>query len=171
MYLHWSHRLSADNPRGYTDRERHRVRHARSSAARQEEELGIVRARLEAEKQRVYPIDDEYGVERLERMEEEVEEEYASGRCSYGPAEDDDEAEAYEDEVTPQPDSDVEIVGEVVGERSDSEETEVEEVEEEQQSDAEDVEDAEAEATAEADARETAGSEYHDRPSSKARVK
>jgi hypothetical protein len=121
MHLHWSHRLSTANPRGYSDHELHLIRHAASAAARRGVELQIVAGRLEAEKQRVYPIDDEYGVERMEKMAKEVEEEYDSGRCSYRYEPGGDNDDERREEVTPQSDS----VSEVVAERLDPGCTEV----------------------------------------------
>jgi hypothetical protein len=93
---HWSYRVTATNPRGYLPHELASIRQTASREARRKAELQVVAQRLARERAREVPLDDEYGVECLERMAEDIEEEY---RQEEEDEEDEDEVEEVEEEA------------------------------------------------------------------------
>ena len=75
---HWCQLVSDDNPRGYTEKQKQRIADAGPPAKKRGVELRMMRGRLQCEMGMKEPIDDEYGMERINAMIADIQSEYAA---------------------------------------------------------------------------------------------
>jgi hypothetical protein len=63
--IHWSQLVSDDNPRGYNEKQIQRIADANTLVKKRAVELRVMRSRLRSENNLKEPIDDGYGVDRI----------------------------------------------------------------------------------------------------------
>jgi hypothetical protein len=73
---HWSKQITRDNPRGYRPRQFDRIQSAKTLEKKYKVEIRILNERFDTEVNRKEPIHDEYGIDRIEQMMNDVEAEY-----------------------------------------------------------------------------------------------
>jgi hypothetical protein len=81
---HWSQRVSDDNPRGYNEIQMQRIADAGTLVKKRSVELKVMRERLKSEMKMKEPIDDEYGVDRINAMIADINAEYAAMGVNIG---------------------------------------------------------------------------------------
>jgi hypothetical protein len=75
---HWSQLVSDDNPRGYNEKQKQKIVDANTHAKKRGVELRMMKRRLYNETRLKEPIDDEYGLDRINTMIADIEAEYAT---------------------------------------------------------------------------------------------
>jgi hypothetical protein len=78
MPNHWSQLVSDDNPRGYSEKQMQRIADAGPLLKKRSVELEVMRRRQESDMKMKQPIDDEYGVDRINAMIADIQSEYAA---------------------------------------------------------------------------------------------
>jgi hypothetical protein len=78
MSNHWSQHVSDDNPRGYSEKQKQRIADADTLVKKLRMELKVMKERLQCEMKMKEPVDDEYGVDRINAMFLEINAEYAA---------------------------------------------------------------------------------------------
>jgi hypothetical protein len=81
---HWSQRVSDDNPRGYNEKQKQKIADAGTLVRKRVVELKMMRGRLQCEMNLKEPVDDEYGVDRINAMIAEINAEYAAMGVNIG---------------------------------------------------------------------------------------
>jgi hypothetical protein len=74
---HWSQYITSDNPRGYVNAQMQRLADAPTLEKKRAVELDILGKRKSREKTLLEPIDDEYGMDCINAMIEDVNDMYA----------------------------------------------------------------------------------------------
>jgi hypothetical protein len=81
---HWSQLLSDDNPRGYNEKQKQKIADADTLVKKWAVELRLMKGRLDSEMRIKEPVDDEYGVDRINAMIAEINAEYAAMGVNVG---------------------------------------------------------------------------------------
>jgi hypothetical protein len=89
MSSHWSQLVSDDSPRGYSEKQQQRIADAGTLVKKRAAELQVMWARLHSEMNLKEPVDDEYGMDRINAMISDIYAEYATkmGIAGHGAAE------------------------------------------------------------------------------------
>jgi hypothetical protein len=78
MSIHWSQLVSDDNPRGYNEKQMQKIDSADTLMKKQAVELRVMKERRGGEMNLKEPIDDEYGLDRINAMIADIDAEYAA---------------------------------------------------------------------------------------------
>jgi hypothetical protein len=81
---HWSQFVSADNPRGYNEKQKQRIADADTLVRKRAVEMKVMRDRWYRETRLMEPVVDEYGMECIKTMIAEVKAEYATKLADAG---------------------------------------------------------------------------------------
>jgi hypothetical protein len=84
LSTHWSQLVSDDNPRGYNEKQKQKIVDADTHGKKQGVELMVMKQRLYNETRLKEPIDDEYGMDRINAMIADIEAEYTARRSGDG---------------------------------------------------------------------------------------
>jgi hypothetical protein len=81
---HWSQLVSDDNPRGYNEEQLQRIATAPTLAAKRKIELQVMMGRRYTEKDLVTAIADDFGIDRIAAMTEDIKADYAAQMAAAG---------------------------------------------------------------------------------------
>jgi hypothetical protein len=84
MSNHWSQHVSDDNPRGYSEKQMQMIADADTLLRKRSVELRVMKERLSSEMKMKEPLDDEYGVDRINAMIADINAEYAAMGVNIG---------------------------------------------------------------------------------------
>jgi hypothetical protein len=78
LSTHWSQLVSDGNPRGYNEKQKQKIADADTLMKKWAVERNVMTGRLARERKLKDPIDDEYGMNRINAMIADIEAEYAA---------------------------------------------------------------------------------------------
>jgi hypothetical protein len=84
MSNHWSQLVSDDNPRGYNEKQMQKIDSADTLMKKRGVELKVMNERLHSERKLKEPIDDEYGIDRINAMIADVNAQYSAMGVNVG---------------------------------------------------------------------------------------
>jgi hypothetical protein len=103
---HWSQLLSDDNPRGYNENQMQKISDADTLRRKRGVELHVMRNRMRSEMRLKVPVDDDYGIDRINAMIADINAQYAAMSVNVGTTHDADVASTKYDEDDEEEESD-----------------------------------------------------------------